>query len=55
MVLLPFYRGATFTVADLSVVRGSVLAMGDEPLVGRAVSDHFVVTLNRGRQLIIEL
>jgi hypothetical protein len=33
---------------------GVVIALGDEPLVGRGVTDRFTVILDHGRQLIVE-
>lgn len=33
----------------------TILAMGEEPLVGRGLMDRFRVTLDHGRRLIIEL
>jgi hypothetical protein len=42
------------TIEDLGTLDCNVIAMGDEPLVGRAVSDRFMVILDHGRQLIVE-
>ena len=52
-VSLPFYRGVV-TVGDLGRITALVYAAGAVPLVGRAVSDHFMVMLDHGRQLIVE-
>jgi predicted aspartyl protease len=48
------YYYATMTIEDLGTLDCNVIAMGDEPLVGRAVSDRFMVILDHGRQLIVE-
>ena len=32
----------------------AVMALGEEPIVGRGISDRFSVTLDHGRQVIVE-
>ena len=50
-VTAPAYRG-TLQIGDMTPLRVTVL--GDETIVGRAVTNHFKVTLDHGRQLIVE-
>jgi predicted aspartyl protease len=51
--LMPLYRGV-IRVGDLATFPIVALALGDEPLVGRGISDHFRVVLDHGRELIVE-
>ncbi|HEY7064485.1 MAG TPA: hypothetical protein VII06_23620 [Chloroflexota bacterium] len=50
---LPVYR-ATVKVGALGPFRVYVVALGDEMLVGRGVSDRLRVTLDHGQSLTIE-
>jgi hypothetical protein len=50
---LDFYLGSV-TIGILGSFAAHIYAMGDEPLVGRAVSDRYMVILDHGRQLIVE-
>lgn len=52
-VLSPFYVG-TVKVGAMGSFSIVIVALGDEPLVGRGVSDRFKVTLDHGQQLIVE-
>ena len=45
---------ATARVDTLSPFPVTVIALGEEPLVGRGVSDRFTITLDHGRQLTVE-
>lgn len=51
-VLSPFYRG-TIRVGALGSFSVVIVALGDEPLVGRGVSDRFKVILDHGQQVIV--
>jgi len=52
-VLATTYRG-TVRVGPLGPFPALITAIGDEPLVGRGVSDRLRITLDHGQQLIIE-
>lgn len=52
-VLTPFYLGVV-RVGDLGAFPIVIIALGDEPLVGRGVSDRFRIILDHGQQLIVE-
>ncbi len=52
-VTAPAYRG-TLQIGDMTPLRVTVTVLGDETIVGRAVTNHFKVTLDHGRQLIVE-
>lgn len=52
-MLSPFYRG-TIRVGGLGSFSVVIVALGDEPLVRRGVSDRFKVILDHGHQLIVE-
>lgn len=52
-VLSPFYHG-TVSLGDVGSFPVLIVALGDEPLVGRGVSDRFKVTLDHGYQVIVE-
>jgi predicted aspartyl protease len=45
---------ATVRVGTLPAVMTVVIALGDEPLVGREVTDRFRVTFDHGREIIVE-
>src|SRR5207248_2778522 len=49
----PFYFG-TVHVGDIGAVPAAITALGDEPIVGRRVTDHFRLTLDHGRRVILE-
>ena len=52
-VLAPVYAGAVRVgLVDISPIL--VMIMGDEPLVGRSVVEHFSVTLDHGRRVIVD-
>jgi hypothetical protein len=39
----------------LSVPAGLARGVGVEPIVGRGVTDNFLITLDHGQQVIVEL
>jgi predicted aspartyl protease len=53
VVRAPIYRRSV-TLGSLGTFAALVLALGDEPLVGRGLIDRFTTTLDHGRQIIIE-
>jgi predicted aspartyl protease len=53
LVAVPVFRG-TVKVGSFGVFQAYITALGDEPLVGRGVSDRFRITLDHGRQVIVE-
>jgi predicted aspartyl protease len=53
-VLAPAYD-ATVQVASFAAFPAVVIALGEEPLVGRGVSDRFTIILDHGRELTVEL
>jgi predicted aspartyl protease len=52
-VAAPVYRG-TVSVDSFGPFGVYVVALGDEPLVGRGVSDRLRIILDHGQRLIIE-
>ncbi|MBI4492857.1 MAG: hypothetical protein HY690_08710 [Chloroflexi bacterium] len=52
-VLAPAFLG-TARVGELAPFPVLITALGDEPLVGRGVSDRFLVMLDHGHQVIVE-
>jgi predicted aspartyl protease len=52
-ILAPLYRG-TVSIGHLESLRVVITALGDEPLVGRLVSDHFRITLDHGIRIMVE-
>ena len=52
-VLLPAYRG-TVQLDGFPSFPTVVIALGDEPIVGRQVSDRFRVVLDHGQQVVVE-
>jgi predicted aspartyl protease len=52
-VLTRFYRGLV-GLAGMGSFAVILLALGDEPLAGRGVTDRFRVVLDHGQQLIVE-
>ncbi len=53
IVQAPAYPG-TAAIGQLGSFPVLVTMLGDEPIVGRRVTDRFRVTLDRGRRLVIE-
>lgn len=51
--LAPAYDG-TVQVEGMAWFPAVVIALGDEPLVGRGVTDRFTIVLDHGRRLIVE-
>lgn len=54
LIRIPYYR-ATLRVGNLPPSPGLVIVLGDEVILGRAVSDQYRVVLDRGRRVIVEL
>ena len=52
-VLALTYRG-TIQIGQLGSIPVTATELGNEPLVGRGVSDRFGVTLDHGKRLVIE-
>jgi predicted aspartyl protease len=52
-VSAPVYRG-TVRVGPFGPFRGLITAIGDEPIVGRDITDRLRITLDHGQQLIVE-
>ncbi len=52
-IVAPFYRGLV-ELGGLGAFAILILALGDEPIVGRGVTDRFLVTLDHGREVRIE-
>jgi predicted aspartyl protease len=52
-VFAPFYLG-TAAIGDLPPFPVTITALGDEPLVGRGVTDRFRVIFDHGKSLILE-
>jgi predicted aspartyl protease len=48
-----YYRGIV-ALNHLGRFRVMVLALGDEPLIGRGIIDRFSVTLDHGRRIVVE-
>ena len=42
------------TIGDLQSIETLVITLGDEPLLGRRVIDHYKVTFDHGQQIIVE-
>lgn len=53
LVDVPAYLG-TVQVGELPPVTTIIVTLGDEPILGRAVSDQFNITLDHGRRIIVE-
>jgi len=51
-VTTPLYLG-TINVGDLGTVPALIIAPGDEPLVGRRVTDRFRLILDHGERVIL--
>jgi hypothetical protein len=52
-VLVPFYQGF-LTIGSLQPVAAYVMALPNQALLGRAVTDHFKLTFWYGRQGVLE-
>ena len=52
-VFAPLFRG-TIHVGPLGPFDALITALGDEPIVGRGVTDRFKVTLDHGQQVIVD-
>lgn len=53
LVDVPDYLG-TVQVGELPPVTTIIVSLGDEPILGRAVSDQFNITLDHGRRIVVE-
>jgi predicted aspartyl protease len=53
VVYTPMYFG-TVQVGDVGSLDVLVTALGDEPIVGRGVTDRFRLTLDHGTQVAVE-
>jgi predicted aspartyl protease len=53
LVVAPYYDG-TAGLAGLGSFPVLVIALGDEPIVGRGLTDRFRVTLDHGQRVIVE-
>ncbi len=53
VIVAPLYYGA-LRVGSFDPVPADIAAIGDEPLVGRGISDRYGVYLDHGQRLIIE-
>jgi len=52
-ILAPYYLGEV-AVADMGPFPCLITALGDEPLVGRGVAEHFRITLDHGLTVAVE-
>src|SRR5262249_2247247 len=52
-IVAPVYYG-TVTVGTFTPRPADIAGIGDEPLVGRGVSDHYRITLDHGERVLIE-
>jgi predicted aspartyl protease len=52
-VYAPFFQ-AVVQVFPSDSFTVTALALGDEPVIGRGVSDRFAITLDHGQQVIVE-
>lgn len=52
-VYAPYYLG-TVQVGDLGAVEAVITGLGDEPLVGRGITDRYQITLDHGQRVIVE-
>ena len=53
MILVPYYR-CTVQLGGLGPFPATVIALGDEPLVGAGVARHVTIILDHGRRVIVE-
>jgi predicted aspartyl protease len=52
-VVAPFYLGIVH-VGDVRSLPAAITALGDEPIVGRGIIDHFLLCLDHGQRVIVE-
>lgn len=52
-IALPVYYG-TVRVDSLHPVDADIAAIGDEPLVGRGITDRYLLVLDHGERVIVE-
>ena len=52
-IAAPFYEGI-IKIGKLPSLTIIILAMGDEPLIGRGVTDRFKVIFDHGKKVIVE-
>jgi predicted aspartyl protease len=52
-VSAPVYRGMV-QVGHFGPFRALIIAIGDEPIAGRGVTDRLRITLDHGQQVIVE-
>ncbi|MPZ13519.1 MAG: hypothetical protein GEU73_03700 [Chloroflexi bacterium] len=52
-VKTPVYRGRV-RVGGLGVFRVEIIEIGDEPVIGRGVTDRFTLILDHGRQVRVQ-
>jgi predicted aspartyl protease len=52
-VYAPYHVGEA-RLDQLATLPAVITVLGDEPLVGRGVADHFSITLDHGAQLVVE-
>jgi len=50
---IPYYR-ARLRLGDLPPVEGLVIALGDEVIIGRRITDLYYMVFDRGRRVILE-
>jgi predicted aspartyl protease len=53
LVMAPYYDG-TVELAGLGKYPVVVIALGDEPIVGRGLTDQFRIVLDHGQRVIVE-
>lgn len=49
----PAFRG-TVCIGSLPPVTTTIIVLGTAPVLGRTVSDHHKITLDRGRRIVVE-
>lgn len=52
-ILTPAYLG-TVQIGRLKPVNATIIALGDEPILGTGVTNHFKLTFDRGIKVIVE-
>lgn len=53
VVATPVYHGIV-RVGDLAPVEADIVLLGEEPIVGRGITDHYRVILDHGERVIAE-
>ncbi len=53
-VQAPSYLG-TVRIGDFAAIEAVITVLGDEPIVGRSVTDRYNVTLDHGQRVLVEL